>query len=248
MSSANNFPVGAGVTYFTMTWYNNLATKAELESYLKQATLSTGNQVVAFKNSNGINIGIMFTNITTTHPSGSTTEGYGSGVFIGYYYGTNAPTIVYFKCVAGTYTLKDIASEISSLDSDISALDTSVTGISSDVGTLTTNVGTLSTNLTNVTNRVSTVESAALRAAYKEYSFGNTSVTSGQAYDVGKISDIIPSGASFKGISLRTIYGYSSTDYSGTIMVSNGDNNTVRYMCRYTQTNVTVRYYVYYTI
>ncbi len=92
----------------------------------------------------------------------------------------------------------------------------------------------------------SNLATEALRAVFKEYSFGDTEVTSGQTYDIGAISNLLPTGASFKGLSIRNISGYSNVDYDGTLIISM--DNKVMYACRRTQTKVTVRYTLYYTM
>lgn len=243
-----NLPGKAELRYYTMTWYNNFGTKNELLAYLNNASMSLGTEIVTFKNSatNNVPIGIMINHFSVAKPTGSTTQGYGVGVFIGYYFGTDAPTIVYYKCKAGVFTIEDTASEISSLDSSVTSLNTSVSSLSTNVSSLNTSVSSLNSEISSVKTRVSTLESGAVRAVLKEYSFGSSQVTSGQTYDIGNISTFLPQGATFMGLSLRNIYGYSNTDYAGTLQVPN--NNKVMYSCKYTQTNVTIRFYVYYTI
>lgn len=235
---AVNLPSKAGIRYYTMTWYNNFTTEGELLAYLNNASMSLGTEIVTFKNSNSDRpSGIMINHFSVAKPSGSTTQGYGVGVFIGYYFGTDAPTIVYYKCKAGVFTIEDTASEISSLDSSVSSLNT-------NVNSLSTSVDSLNIDMSSIKIRVTTLESGVIRAVLKSFSFGSTQVTSGQTYDIGDISTFLPEGATFMGLSLRTIYGYSYTDYAGTLQVTNG--NKVIYSCKYTQKNVTIRFYVYF--
>ena len=70
------------------------------------------------------------------------------------------------------------------------------------------------------------------------------SVTSGTAVDIATVSDLIPSGAAAKGVILYSAYGNGNYDYAGTLMLVSGK---VRYMPRYTQSNIHVYGAIIYT-
>lgn len=63
------------------------------------------------------------------------------------------------------------------------------------------------------------------------------SVTSGTAVNIAVVSELIPSGATARGVIMYSAYGSGNYDYAGTLMLI-GSN--VKYMPRYTQGSIHV--------
>lgn len=63
------------------------------------------------------------------------------------------------------------------------------------------------------------------------------SVTSGTAVNIAVVSELIPSGATARGVIMYSAYGSGNYDYAGTLMLIGGN---VKYMPRYTQGSIHV--------
>ena len=144
-----------------------------------------------------------------------------------------------------TGAIAENAGNIGNNASDITSINNKIgdTALPTVAQTLT---GGVAENAGNISSLATTVGQLPRIAPINwEPSGPDASVTSGTAVTIAAVSDIIPAGASARGVIKYSAYGSSNYDFDGSLMIV-GSN--IRYMPKITQASIRVYGAIIYTL